>query len=494
HNSQETDVDCGGSTCPSCPVGADCAGNQDCRTGVCNNGTCRSASCSDNVHNGRETDLDCGGSKCGPCDIDDGCRLGTDCKTGVCRQGACASPSCEDSVRNGSETDVDCGGSRCGSCGIGGQCQANSDCHSGVCESGTCQAPTCSDGVDNGTETDADCGGGCQGCTAGQSCKASGDCISGVCQSGTCRAPDCADRVKNGSETDVDCGGPDCPGCGTGANCSSDADCRSDVCKNGACVACKNGDTRTTNFVCGYKNRGVVTKVCQNNTWVDECKGVWFASCREINDAKSGASSGTYEIDIDGSGGQSPMDVHCDMSTAGGGWTRFWWYNQGKIQSVQDFLRSDLAQCSPSADMCFATMPVSSPRKLLVKTDERNGGSNTNSWAVWKFGQNGTDADDAAQAAFTVKKVQPRGATSGCWNPVQHTNDYDPNQSGCSEEFWFESNNGVMSFNLDDDTAWAKSAFQAGRPHGKNEDINNVDCLETDNASSVQRHCELYYK
>jgi hypothetical protein len=43
-------------------------------------------------------------------------------------------------------------------------------------------------------------------------------------------------------------------------------------------------------------------------------------SCREIHAADPTAASGTFTIDPDGSGGDPPLDVTCDMTTADGGW------------------------------------------------------------------------------------------------------------------------------------------------------------------------------
>src|SRR5262245_13149230 len=39
-NGTETDVDCGGLTCPQCRLGARCAVDGDCRSGACANGAC----------------------------------------------------------------------------------------------------------------------------------------------------------------------------------------------------------------------------------------------------------------------------------------------------------------------------------------------------------------------------------------------------------------------------------------------------------------------
>ena len=43
----ETDIDCGGGTCPTCATGALCVGNVDCQSGVCAGGVCAAPSCTD---------------------------------------------------------------------------------------------------------------------------------------------------------------------------------------------------------------------------------------------------------------------------------------------------------------------------------------------------------------------------------------------------------------------------------------------------------------
>ena len=181
-----------------------CTDGSTCPSGVCLDGTCQAASCGDGVQNGAETDLDCGGGSCPGCATGEGCFLQTDCTvggcsggicqptcttnaqcpSGVCLGGFCRVANCADGAKNASETGVDCGGPSpyCVRCADGQPCDGSSDCASGVCSGGLCQAPSCSDGLKNGTETDVDCGGpGCPGCGLGKVCTAASDCQSSVC-------------------------------------------------------------------------------------------------------------------------------------------------------------------------------------------------------------------------------------------------------------------------------------------------------------------------
>jgi uncharacterized protein (TIGR02145 family) len=73
-NGTETGVDCGGASCPACPI---------------------EATCSDGIQNGTETGVDCGGASCPACPIE---------------------PTCSDGIQNGTETGVDCGGATCLAC------------------------------------------------------------------------------------------------------------------------------------------------------------------------------------------------------------------------------------------------------------------------------------------------------------------------------------------------------------------------------------------
>ena len=150
--------------------------------------------CTDKLKNGDETDVDCGGGTCPKCANGQMCVLPTDCVPGArCANGVCTAPSCTDKVKNGSETDVDCGGTMCPACTPGKTCAKASDCDSGLCGlNNVCASPSCTDQVKNGGESDVDCGGMtmCPRCPTGKMCGITGDCLMGnSCTAMICTLP-----------------------------------------------------------------------------------------------------------------------------------------------------------------------------------------------------------------------------------------------------------------------------------------------------------------
>ncbi|HMU40463.1 MAG TPA: fibrinogen-like YCDxxxxGGGW domain-containing protein, partial [Pseudomonadota bacterium] len=86
----------------------------------------------------------------------------------------------------------------------------------------------------------------------------------------------------NGTETDVDCGGS-CKPCALSQGCSIGADCTTNLCNQGSCQYAKN--------------------------------------CKELLAGNAALADGPYTIDPDGSGPIAPLQVLCDMTSNGGGWT-----------------------------------------------------------------------------------------------------------------------------------------------------------------------------
>lgn len=84
----ETDVDCGG-RCRLCASGRSCQADVDCRSSSCVSGRCAEPTCGDGRRNLDESDVDCGGSCAVKCDVDHLCRNAEDCLSGVCADGVC---------------------------------------------------------------------------------------------------------------------------------------------------------------------------------------------------------------------------------------------------------------------------------------------------------------------------------------------------------------------------------------------------------------------
>ena len=151
------------------------------------------ASCYDGKKNSPETDVDCGGGSCPQCADGKTCLTDADCKSYYCKNNICSVTSCSDGIRNGLESDVDCGGGSCPGCGIDKNCNADPDCLASLfCHPSTkkCSLSSCDDGYKNGDETDVDCGGGCtlkcksaQGCISDSDCEQGWSCIAGICTS-----------------------------------------------------------------------------------------------------------------------------------------------------------------------------------------------------------------------------------------------------------------------------------------------------------------------
>lgn len=106
-----------------------------CPQGQCNLGTPMNA-CTDRKRDGAETDIDCGGGTCPKCAADAACTGPGDCESGACDANKCRAPTCSDGFRDGYESDVDCG-AVCARCAAGKRCATSDDCASGSCNGGT---------------------------------------------------------------------------------------------------------------------------------------------------------------------------------------------------------------------------------------------------------------------------------------------------------------------------------------------------------------------
>jgi hypothetical protein len=84
-NAGESDIDCGGSICFKCAVSQKCKVDTDCASSACDYKTqqCVADQCADNREDGEESDVDCGGGTCATCPVGKVCNVNSDCQPGL---------------------------------------------------------------------------------------------------------------------------------------------------------------------------------------------------------------------------------------------------------------------------------------------------------------------------------------------------------------------------------------------------------------------------
>jgi len=173
----------------------ECLDNSQCgATGYCFQNMC--AACDDGVKNGDETDVDCGGTSCSQCEQGKTCLTSTDCTSTFCADGVCCNEAC----------DGEC--STCGLTGFVGECsfidKYGEDPSYGVGESclsmdgetcsgvGTCLGAVGAACTSNNECVTARCGDPdmdtVETCVKqnGEPCTANGECLSNNCMDGLC--------------------------------------------------------------------------------------------------------------------------------------------------------------------------------------------------------------------------------------------------------------------------------------------------------------------
>ena len=278
------------------------------------------------------------GEECDDANTDDTDACTNACKNAVCGDGIVGpGEACDDGnmVDNDDCTNA-CAAASCGD-GVMGpneECDDGNQDDTDACLN-TCKAAVCGDmvvqaGVEecddaNMDDTDA-CVTGCKNATCGDTfvqagveecddgnvvatdmctdtCK-NAKCGDGVVQMGVetcddgnmdetdmcttkCAAPSCMDMLKSGAETDVDCGGMCMTKCALGKACKVGGDCVSGNCKMNVCTASPK-------------------------------------TCKDVLAGNPMATSGQYPLDLDGDPNTPAINLYCDMTTSGGGWTIFY--------------------------------------------------------------------------------------------------------------------------------------------------------------------------
>jgi hypothetical protein len=204
--------------------------------------------CDDELQNGDETDVDCGGSSCDPCATGSGCSVPADCASGFCPadDGVCCVAACDglceacaeaktgvpdgtcSPVLGQSDPDLDCPAAPVSGCGVSGAgCDGSGACL--LYAPGTvCQPASCADAVANTAAT----------------CNGAGTCVPG--QSASCGLFAC-DPATSACRTT----------CSTADHCTAPATCNQ---ANGVCQPAT--VTFDTHNFAGYTEYPLDTDVC----------------------------------------------------------------------------------------------------------------------------------------------------------------------------------------------------------------------------------------
>lgn len=207
---------------------------------ICEMNQCATPECLNGVLDDGETDVDCGGPTCPKCPVDDLCMVGSDCITNYCDGGICDECNPGDCEAN-SWCDPTGALDTCVPDLMQGQpCVADAQCPGNLCVDGFC--------------CNSECEADCESCSSAESTGADGVCspvAAGEDPTGDCDGNGCFSEVCSGTAglCGYDGAGTDC-----GATCTNGTLTESECNGMGMCVAlapvscgnnlaCNNGNT-----------------------------------------------------------------------------------------------------------------------------------------------------------------------------------------------------------------------------------------------------------
>ncbi len=215
--------------------GEACVSYLQCKSNLCQNGTCTACASDDQCPTNR-----CTAGTCMVLSLGQFCQSDTECFSNVCTNGLCVACTSDSQCSSGEQ----CRQGECSLLENGESCTASSQCLSNRCTGGICRSMQAEN--EESCSVGEECRSGlCRGdvCVP---CNVHGDCRSGnVCYARRCIAtPVIGNGILEPGEVCDDGNLVDGDGCSSrarlenGQACRGDRECQSNRCQNGICMAC----------------------------------------------------------------------------------------------------------------------------------------------------------------------------------------------------------------------------------------------------------------